>query len=71
MKEDNPKNCVDCLHCRVSAKSTKNKQMCFCSETKKKKRHKIKHWKEQKVCRKFVDLSDDELPRLPLLRKRT
>jgi hypothetical protein len=70
MKEEKPNNCTDCLHCKVSAKSTKNKKMCFCSETKKQERHKIQYWKEKKVCRKFFDLSDDELPRLLLLRKR-
>jgi hypothetical protein len=64
------KNCTDCLHCKVSATSTKNKKMCFCSETKKKARHKIAHWKEKTVCKKFIDLSNDELPRLPLLKKR-
>jgi hypothetical protein len=63
-------SCIDCLHCKVSATSTKNCKMCFCSETKKKVWHKIAHWEEKKVCKKFVDLSKDELPRLPLLKKK-
>jgi hypothetical protein len=62
------KNCSDCLHCKVSAKS-KLITLCFCAETKKKARRKIKHWQEKKVCRKFYDMTVDEGRRQPLIKK--
>ena len=64
------KTCVDCLHCKVSATSTKNRRMCFCSLTKAKERHKLTHWQNKKVCKKFFDMSVDEVKRPPLLKKR-
>ena len=51
------KNCGDCLHCKVSKKSTENCRLCFCSETKKKERHKEHYWLARKVCGKFEDMS--------------
>jgi len=50
------KTCFDCLHCKVSAKSTKNCRLCFCSETRKKERHKERYWLSRLVCKKFVDM---------------
>ena len=51
------KTCCDCLYCKVSAKSTVAKRLCFCSETKKKEKHKEPYWLAKKVCRKFEDMS--------------
>jgi hypothetical protein len=51
------KNCTDCLHCKISAKSTENCRMCYCSE--KKVRH-IKaefYWLNKKPCEEFEDMS--------------
>ncbi|AEF83205.1 hypothetical protein TREAZ_1942 [Leadbettera azotonutricia ZAS-9] len=48
--------CVDCLFCKVSAKSTKNNRLCYCSESKSEKNHKEKHWIEKKVCGDFLDM---------------
>jgi len=36
MTTDKAKTCFDCLHCKVSAKSTEKFRLCFCAETKKK-----------------------------------
>ena len=57
------KTCVDCFHCKVSAKSTKKCRLCFCSESKNQKRHKEAYWQKKKVCKNFVDMDD----RRPLL----
>jgi hypothetical protein len=34
MGEVKIKSCVDCLNCKVSAKSTRNNQLCYCAEIK-------------------------------------
>jgi hypothetical protein len=57
MKTKPLKSCIDCLHCKVSAKSTKNNRLIFCAETKKKQNHKEKYWLAKKVCKKFEDMS--------------
>jgi hypothetical protein len=51
------RTCFDCLHCKVSAKSTENRKLCFCAETKKKTRHKEPYWQTKKVCKKFYDMT--------------
>ena len=51
------KNCGDCLHCKVSAKS-KIVRLCYCNKTKVKERHKETYWLEKPVCRKFEDMSE-------------
>jgi hypothetical protein len=51
------KSCFDCLHCKVSAKSTKNCRLCFCAETKNKERHKETFWLTRKLCKKFNDIT--------------
>jgi hypothetical protein len=50
-------SCFDCLHCKVSAKSTRNCKLYFCAKTKKKANHKEPFWTKRKVCRKFDDMS--------------
>jgi hypothetical protein len=62
------RNCVDCLHCKVSAKSTEKCRLCFCSETEKKARHKEPYWQKKRICSRFDDMAIIE--RRPLLRKR-
>jgi len=51
------KTCFDCLYCKVSAKSTKNRRLCFCAETEKKKRHKEPYWVKKSVCKNFEDMT--------------
>ena len=49
--------CFDCLHCKVSAKSTSDIKLFFCSKTKNKEQHKETYWLESKVCSQFEDMS--------------
>ena len=51
------KTCFDYLHCKVSAKSTKNCRLCFCVETEKKNRHKETYWLKKSVFKNFEDMS--------------
>ncbi|AEF84246.1 hypothetical protein TREPR_2190 [Treponema primitia ZAS-2] len=51
------KKCVDCLHCKVSAKSTKNNRLCFCSEMTSRKNHREKFWLEKKLCGNFFSMN--------------
>jgi hypothetical protein len=50
------KTCLDCLHCKVSAKSTAYMRLCFCTEKEKRKRHKELYWFTKKVCKEFFDM---------------
>jgi len=52
----NKKSCIDCLHCKVCAMSTKNSRLCFCSKTKNKERDLEIFWRNKNVCKKFVDM---------------
>lgn len=54
MKE---KTCLDCLFCKVSAISTPNCRLCFCSQKKVQERHKEPYWQKKKLCGVFVDMS--------------
>ena len=54
----NQKTCLDCLFCKVSARSTANCRLCFCSQTAKKERHKEPYWQANKVCGKFEDMTE-------------
>ena len=51
------KTCVDCLHCKVSVKSTENCRMCFCAKFGKKAVVSELHWGKKQVCQKFEDMS--------------
>ena len=57
LKMAEKQSCLDCLHCKVSAKSTEKCRLCFCSEKKKKQNHRIAFWVSRKVCNKFEDMS--------------
>ena len=56
-KMKNQKTCLDCLYCKVSARSTVNCRLCFCSQTAKKERHKEPYWLNKKPCVDFEDMS--------------
>jgi len=51
------KTCFDCLYCKVSAKSTAKCRLCFCSETRKKGKHKDSYWLTRAICKKYEDMS--------------
>jgi len=52
------KTCFDCLHCKISAKTTENNRLCFCVKTEKKKNHKDHYWLSKKLCKYFEDMGD-------------
>jgi hypothetical protein len=51
------KTCLDCLYCKVSARSTVNCRLCFCSQKKVQVRHKEKYWLMKKLCGEFADMT--------------
>jgi len=57
MKTQAEKTCVDCLHCKVSARSTKNNRLIFCALKIKKRNHKELYWIVKAACKKFEDMS--------------
>ena len=59
---DVKKNCLDCLHCKVSAKSTANCMLCFCAITEKKVKHKEHYWHAKKVCDNFDYMGGEQTP---------
>jgi len=56
-KECRVKTCGDCLHCKVSARSTEKCRLCFCSVTKNKERHLERYWLAKLPCKKFEDMA--------------
>jgi hypothetical protein len=50
------KTCVDCLHCKVSAKSTADNRLCYCAKEGKPVRFRESYWLEKKVCGAFVNM---------------
>jgi hypothetical protein len=50
------KACVDCLYCKVSAKSTFDCRLCYCSQNNNKTTHKEMYWVKKNVCEKFVNM---------------
>ena len=70
MKTEKNKSCCDCLHCKVSAVKIDDKTLYFCNVSKNKARNLDIFWLvKKKLCKKFVDM-DDEEKRRPLLRNR-
>jgi hypothetical protein len=53
MKKIKSKTCLNCLHCKVSAKSTANNRLCYCGIADKVKKHKEFYWLTKKVCNAF------------------
>ena len=56
-KSKGKKTCGDCLHCKVSAKSTKICRMCYCSKISRLAVIKELYWLNRTVCYKFEDMS--------------
>ena len=52
------KTCFDCLHCKVSAKSTEKVRLCFCAKTRDRGKHKDPYWLAKPICKKFQDMGD-------------
>ena len=53
------KKCIDCLYCKVSNVPTSNGRICYCSESKDKEGDTETFWLNKSVCKKFVDMGDD------------
>jgi hypothetical protein len=53
MAKTRNKTCLDCLHCKVSAKSTANVRLCYCGIAENAKNHKELYWLTKKVCTAF------------------
>jgi hypothetical protein len=51
------KSCLDCLYCKVSVRSTKNRRLCFCSQTVKKEKHREPFWRSKRLCDGFDDMT--------------
>jgi hypothetical protein len=51
------KACSDCLHCKVSAMSTKNCRFCYCAVKKQKENRLEAYWNIKAVCKKFEDMT--------------
>jgi hypothetical protein len=47
------KTCLDCLHCKVSVKSTAKNRLCYCAKEGKKVQPQEPYWLERKICGKF------------------
>ena len=50
-------NCTDCLHCKVSVKSTEKCRLCFCSEIGRVAVLNEFYWLNRTVCYKFEDMT--------------
>jgi len=51
------KNCLDCLHCKVSVKSTENCRLCFCAKIGRIAVFNDVFWLNKTLCNKFEDMS--------------
>jgi hypothetical protein len=49
MNNEKAKTCFDCLHCKVSAQSTLDCRLLYCSQTLKKSKHKISYWLTKQI----------------------
>jgi hypothetical protein len=56
-KRNEKKSCFDCLHCKVSARSSIGNFLCFCAKAKQKVCHKEPYWMNKKLCKHFFDMS--------------
>jgi len=53
------KKCTDCLHCKVSVKSTENYRLCYCTEIGKKAVVSENYWRDKAVCKNFKDMTHE------------
>ena len=51
------KACTDCLHCKISTKSTEDHRLCFCMVIGRKAAINEFYWANKTVCRNFEDMS--------------
>jgi hypothetical protein len=58
MSEAKKESCLDCLHCKVSAKSTVNARLCYCAKEGKEVRPLEPFWAEKEVCEAFDSMGD-------------
>jgi len=56
----NQRTCLDCLYCKVSARSTAKCRLCFCERKEIQERHKENYWLEKKPCGDFEDMSGNK-----------
>ena len=73
MKKTKNKTCIDCLHCKVSVKSTANNRLCYCAKEGKEVRPQEPYWSKKKVCGEFDSMGaritpPPRTPRRPLLK---
>ena len=54
------KTCLDCLYCKVSAKSTANCRLCFCERKEGNGRHRENYWLGKKPCDDFEDMAGNK-----------
>jgi hypothetical protein len=64
MSDTKKRCCVDCLHCKVSAKSTDKVRLCFCSQTVFKELHREMFWFYKVACLKFVSMGTRRISRV-------
>ena len=57
MKVKNTKTCLDCLHCKVSVKSTEKCRLCYCIKNVKRKNRNEEYWVMKELCNDFEDMS--------------
>jgi hypothetical protein len=65
MKKTKGKTCIDCLHCKVSAKSTAHNRLCYCAKEGKEVRPQEPYWSEREVCGEFVSMGPVLRPGVP------
>jgi hypothetical protein len=53
MKKTKDQTCIDCLHCKVSVKSTADRRLCYCGMAENVKTHKEVYWFVKKPCNAF------------------
>jgi hypothetical protein len=53
LRKTKKQTCLDCLHCKVSVKSTANNRLCYCGIVENAKNHKEFYWHTKKVCNAF------------------
>jgi hypothetical protein len=69
MSEAKKETCLDCLHCKVSAKSTAHVRLCYCVKAGKGIQRQEPYWSERKVCGAFDSMGPCiATPRSPLLK---
>jgi hypothetical protein len=56
VKDAKKETCLDCLHCKVSAKSTEKQRLCFCEMAENAKNHKEIYWFGKELCNAFESM---------------